>query len=189
MAACRRWRLVRAIGLNGGREWRVGRAGLVTEPAPSPTSRYPPVLPSRTAKSKSAQRRRVDEFFQRVHGAPSASEKIRLLTRIQRLKYVVYPQTLSLEADRWYQSFTKTVFVPGLPGRLSGPQPGAEPELGRLRSLVCEALSQENFYVKRRRPFLYRDREQTVLPLLGNMVPRLVSALASENPLLGVSSL
>ncbi|XP_043544091.1 39S ribosomal protein S30, mitochondrial [Chiloscyllium plagiosum] len=189
MAACTRWRLVRALGLNGGQQSRVGRAGLATEAAPNPTPRYPPVLPSRTAKSKSAQRRRLDELFQRVHGASSVSEKIRLLTRIQRLKYVVYPQTLSLEADRWYQSFTKTVFVPGLPGRLSGPEPGAEPDLGRLRSLVCEAVSQENFYVKRRRPFLYREREQTVLPLLGSLVPRIISYLAAENPLLGVSSL
>ncbi|XP_078075582.1 large ribosomal subunit protein mL65 [Mustelus asterias] len=185
MAAPSRWRLVRTVGLNGGWRLGAGRAGLSTEPAVSPGPRYPPVLPSRTAKSKSAQRRRLQEFYQRVHDSPSAAEKIALLTRLQRLKYVVCPQTLSIEADRWYQSFTKTAFVPGLPGRLST----AGPELGQLKSLVCESLLQENFYVKRRRPFLYREREQTVLPLLGNLVPRLISALAAENPLLRASSL
>ncbi|GCB70705.1 hypothetical protein scyTo_0008651 [Scyliorhinus torazame] len=189
MAARSRWPLMRAVDLNAGSR-RLG-AGLGTEQAatPTPTPRYPPVLPSRSAKSKSAQGRRVEEFFQQVHGAPGGAEKIRLLTRIQRPKYVVYPQTLSIEADRWYQSFTKTAFVPGLPGRLASAAPGAALELGQLRSLLCEALLQENFYVKRRRPFLYREREQTVLPLLGNLVPRLISALVEENPLLGASSL
>ncbi|XP_078406216.1 large ribosomal subunit protein mL65 [Cetorhinus maximus] len=191
MAARSRWPLVRSVCLNGGRRFGAGRAGLGTEPAltPAPLSpRYPPVLPSRTAKSKSAQKRRMEEFFQRVHDTPSVAEKLRLLTRIQRLKYVVYPQTLSIDADRWYQSFTKTAFVPGLPGRLTAGS-GAALELGQLKSLVCEAVLQENFYMKRRRPFLYREREQTVLPLLGNLVPRLISALVAENPLLGASTL
>ncbi|XP_067888847.1 39S ribosomal protein S30, mitochondrial [Heterodontus francisci] len=187
MAARGRWPLVLAERLNGRRGFGAVRAGLSTEPAPAP--RYPPVLPSRTAKSKSAQRRREEEFFQRVHGAATVAEKIQLLTRIQRLKYVVYPQTLSIDADRWYQSFTKTVFVPGLPGRLTAAGSDAALELGQLKSLACEAILQENFYLKRRRPFLYREREQTILPLIGNLVPRLISALVADNPLLGASSL
>ncbi|XP_041057009.1 39S ribosomal protein S30, mitochondrial [Carcharodon carcharias] len=191
MAARSRWLLVRAVCMNGKRRFGVGCVGLGTEPAPAQLSpRYPPVLPSKTAKSKSAQRRRMEEFFQRVHDAPSVAEKLRLLTQIQRLKYVVYPQTLSIDADRWYQNFTKTAFVPGLPGRLTATAgPGAALELGQLKSLVCETVLQENFYVKRRRPFLYREREQTVLPLLGNLVPRLINALVAENPLLGASTL
>ncbi|XP_067841670.1 39S ribosomal protein S30, mitochondrial [Heptranchias perlo] len=158
-------------------------------PAADPGPSYPPVLPSRTAKSKSAKRRREEEFFQQVHGAPTVSDKIRLLTRIQRLKYVVYPQTFAIDADKWYQCFTKTAFVPGLPGGLTAGGTGAPLDLGELKSLVCDAVLQENFYLKKRRPFLYREREQMALPLISNLVPRLVSALAERNPLLSASTL
>uniref|UniRef100_UPI00398E3DCB large ribosomal subunit protein mL65 isoform X2 n=1 Tax=Pristiophorus japonicus TaxID=55135 RepID=UPI00398E3DCB len=217
MAACGRLPLVFAARLNGGRRLGAGRAGLAASPGPrqssaspglgqpaaspgprqfptspgpgqSPGPRYPPVLPSRTAKSKSAQKRREEEFFQRVHDSPTAAEKIRFLTKIQRLKYVVYPQTLAMDADKWYQYFTKTALVRGLPGRLTA-SADAGLQLGQLKSLVCEALLQENFYLKKRRPFLYREREQTALPLIGSLVPQLVSALAEHNPLLSASTL
>ncbi|PKU41115.1 28s ribosomal protein mitochondrial [Limosa lapponica baueri] len=86
-------------------------------PPPPPDSPYPPIVASATAKSKAAKRRRLEHFNQRVHAAASIEEKLRLYGQLQRPKYMVYPQTFALNADRWYQSFTKTVFVPGLPPR------------------------------------------------------------------------
>ncbi|XP_074022714.1 large ribosomal subunit protein mL65 [Numenius arquata] len=86
-------------------------------PPPPPDSLYPPIVASATAKSKAAKRRRLEHFNQRVHAAASIEEKLRLYGQLQRPKYMVYPQTFALNADRWYQSFTKTVFVPGLPPR------------------------------------------------------------------------
>ncbi|XP_069780413.1 large ribosomal subunit protein mL65 [Narcine bancroftii] len=174
-----------ATCLHAGLPGSGGRAALSTASGASPC--YPPVLPSRTAKSKAAKRRREDEFLQRVHACPTPAEKIRLLTKRQRLKYVIQPQALGIGADRWYQHFTKTAFVPGVPAGLSAAVP--ESELPGLKEVVCDALLQEQFYLKKRRPFLYREREQMALPLIGNMVPRLVSALAGRNPLLGLSTL
>ncbi|NXK38209.1 RT30 protein, partial [Piprites chloris] len=102
-----------------------------TEPAgPSPASGplYPPVVASITAKSKAAQQRRLERFKQQVHEAATVEEKLRLYGKLQRPKYMVYPQTFALNADRWYRSFTNTVFVPGVPpGALSA---GAAPEAG-----------------------------------------------------------
>ncbi|KAM6391903.1 large ribosomal subunit protein mL65 [Rhynochetos jubatus] len=80
-------------------------------------SLYPPIVASATAKSKAAKRRRLELFKERVHAADSIEEKLRLYGKLQRPKYMVYPQTFALNADRWYRSFTKTVFVPGLPPR------------------------------------------------------------------------
>ncbi|NXY74054.1 RT30 protein, partial [Glareola pratincola] len=91
-------------------------------PPPSPDSLYPPIVASATAKSKAAKRRRLEHFKQQVHAAASIEEKLRLYGKLQRPKYMVYPQTFALNADRWYRSFTKTVFVPGLPPR---PAPAA----------------------------------------------------------------
>ncbi|NXL54156.1 RT30 protein, partial [Podilymbus podiceps] len=82
-----------------------------------PGSLYPPIVASATAKSKAAKRRRLEHFNQRVHAAASIEEKLRLYGQLQRPKYMLYPQTFALNADRWYQSFTKTVFVAGLPPR------------------------------------------------------------------------
>lgn len=125
-----------------GRRW-LSQAEPAVSPQP-PDSLYPPIVASATAKSKAAKRRRLDHFKQRVHAAPSIEEKLRLYGLLQRPKYVVYPQTFALNADRWYRSFTKTVFVPGLPPRTASaaakapaaaevtaeagtaPQPGAE---------------------------------------------------------------
>lgn len=84
-------------------------------PPQPPDSLYPPVVASATAKSKAAKRRRLEYFNQRVHAAASIEEKLRLYGQRQRPKYMLYPQTFALNADRWYRSFTKTVFVPGLP--------------------------------------------------------------------------
>ncbi|NXL87743.1 RT30 protein, partial [Alectura lathami] len=97
-----------------------GRCWFSQEPAaslPPPAPLYPPVVASRTAKSNAARRRRREYFYQQVHEAATIEEKLRLYGKLQRPKYMVYPQTFALNADRWYQSFTKTVFVPGLPPR------------------------------------------------------------------------
>ncbi|NXI97028.1 RT30 protein, partial [Psophia crepitans] len=104
-----------------------------------PDSLYPPIVASATAKSKAAKRRRLEHFNQRVHAAASVEEKLRLYGQLQRPKYMVYPQTFALNADRWYRSFTKTVFVPGLPPRAvaseaakaSAGAAGVTPEAGK----------------------------------------------------------
>lgn len=180
-----------AARVNNGRRLSCGRAALSTAPVPATataTAIYPPLLPSRTAKSKAAKRRREEEFYQRVHDSPAPADKLQLLNKLQRLKYVVSPQTTAIGADRWYQHFTKTAFVPGLPAAgLPAPLPAAQ--LAELRSLVSEAVMQEQFYLKRRPPFLYREREQTALPLIGNLVPLLVGSLVDRNPLLGLATL
>lgn len=182
-----------AARVNNGRRLSCGRAALSSAPVPATatataTAIYPPLLPSRTAKSKAAKRRREEEFYQRVHDSPAPADKLQLLNKLQRLKYVVSPQTTAIGADRWYQHFTKTAFVPGLPAAgLPAPLPAAQ--LAELRSLVSEAVMQEQFYLKRRPPFLYREREQTALPLIGNLVPLLVGSLVDRNPLLGLATL
>ncbi|NXE79354.1 RT30 protein, partial [Cochlearius cochlearius] len=104
----------------GGRRllWHGRRGFSQAEPAvppQPPDSLYPPIVASATAKSKAAKRRRLEYFNQRVHAAASIEEKLRLYGQLQRPKYMLYPQTFALNADRWYRSFTKTVFVPGLP--------------------------------------------------------------------------
>lgn len=86
-------------------------------PSQPADSLYPPIVASATAKSKAAKRRRLEYFHQRVHAAASVEEKLRIYGQRQRPKYMVYPQTFALNADRWYRSFTKTVFLPGLPPR------------------------------------------------------------------------
>ncbi|XP_027736663.1 39S ribosomal protein S30, mitochondrial [Empidonax traillii] len=120
-----------ALGARGllrpGRRWFSQ-----TEPTgPSPASGplYPPVVASLTAKSKAAQQQRRERFKQQVHAAGTVEEKLRLYGKLQRPKYMVYPQTFALNADRWYRSFTNTVFVPGLPPVAVAA--GAAPEAGR----------------------------------------------------------
>lgn len=171
-----------------------GRCRLLhTEPSAAPQPRpplYPAVVASHTAKSKSAKRRRLEYFYQQVHEAPSIAEKLRLYGRLQRLKYVVYPQTFSLNADRWYQSFTKTVFVPGLPPAGAEPAGPGGPDLSELRSLACDALLQEHFYQrKRERPFVYREQQHVAAPFLTQLVSSLTAALDSCNPLLAAARL
>ncbi|NWH20075.1 39S ribosomal protein S30, mitochondrial [Grus americana] len=175
-------------------------------------SLYPPIVASATAKSKAAKRRRLEHFNQRVHAAASIEEKLRLYGQLQRPKYMVYPQTFALNADRWYRSFTKTVFVPGLPPAAVAPEAAKAPEpaaaapgaakspeaaaeaapnldVDELRSLACDALLQESFYQNKKRPFLYRDQDHTPGPFLTQLVSTLAAFLCGRNPLLAASSL
>ncbi|NWT71530.1 RT30 protein, partial [Prunella himalayana] len=198
-------------------------------PSPPAGSLYPPVVASITAKSKAAKLRRLQRFNERVHAAATVEEKLRLYGKLQRPKYMVYPQTFALNADRWYRSFTKTVLVPGMPPRAApakppvaaagatpetsrAPEPSAEapaaaeasgaaktpepsagaaayPDIGELRSLVCDALLQESFYQNKKRPFLYRDQDHTPGPFLTQLVSTLAASLSGRNPLLAASSL
>ncbi|KAK3514662.1 hypothetical protein QTP70_021579 [Hemibagrus guttatus] len=148
---------------------------------------YPPILPSRTAKSKSAKKRVLLEFFDQVRTF-EPQEKIRALTRIQRMKYVVHPQTSAIGADKWYQHFTKTAYLPGLPEKLSGGEM-EDAALSELRSTVCNALLQEHWYMKKGRTFIYKEQEQFVTPFLMNAVSGLIASLASRNPVLQLSNL
>ncbi|XP_035422044.1 39S ribosomal protein S30, mitochondrial-like [Cygnus atratus] len=188
----------------GCRLLRLGRRWFSQEPAvpPPPGPLYPPVVASHTARSKAARRRRLEHFHRQVHEAASIEEKLRLYGKLQRPKYTVHPQTFALNADRWYRSFTRTVFVPGLPppaeaAEEPGPAAGAAPDadadldldLGALRSLACDALLQESFYQNKRRPFLYRDQEHTPGPFLTQLVSSLAASLCGRNPLLAASSL
>ncbi|NXY21694.1 RT30 protein, partial [Atrichornis clamosus] len=118
-------------------------------PSPTPGPLYPPVVASVTAKSQAAKWRRLDRFKQRVHAAATVEEKLRLYGKLQRPKYMVYPQTFALNADRWYRSFTKTVFVPGMPpGAAAAKAPvaatGATPEAGRAPEPGAEAPGAAN---------------------------------------------
>lgn len=62
---------------------------------------------------------RVEQWQAMVHAAESTDEEMQIRTKLEVMKYVVYPQTLALNANRWYQDFTKT---------LSCPSAGEEPE-------------------------------------------------------------
>ncbi|NWH38780.1 RT30 protein, partial [Chloropsis hardwickii] len=120
--------------LRPGRRWL--SKVVLRAPSPPASPLYPPVVASITAKSKAAKSRRLQRFNQRVHGAATVEEKLRLYGKLQRPKYMVYPQTFALNADRWYRSFTKTVLVPGMPPRAAAAKPpaaaaGATPETGR----------------------------------------------------------
>ncbi|MBN3274841.1 RT30 protein, partial [Polyodon spathula] len=182
--------------------------GFHSEPAVQEPA-YPPVIPSRTAKSKSAKKRREEDYYNQVRAASSVQDKLRLLTKLQREKYVVYPQTFTLNADRWYRHFTKTVFLPGLPEKCSVGRQVVDQENGKvppaaggvdptvvdentfseLRYLVGNGILQENFYLKKRRPFLQKEQEHFVAPFLSNLVSSVTNALAKYNPLLKMSSL
>ncbi|KAK5870851.1 hypothetical protein PBY51_003763 [Eleginops maclovinus] len=173
----------------------------VKEPA------YPPIVPSLTAKSKSARVRQVEEVVQQICASP-VEEKLSLITRIQRMKFVVYPQTFARNADTWYQHFTKTAYIPGLPEKFSlsperktggeEEQPAAVqttvPGVGHdgfedIRSLVTRVILQEYWHLKKRKPFLYKEQEQMVGPFLRNLVTGLTFSLAKNNPLFLTSSL
>ncbi len=153
-------------------------------------SLYPPVLPSRTAKSKSAKRRLVTEFFEQLRSC-TAHEKIQALTRVQHKKYVIYPQTFALNPDRWYQHYTKTAFLSGLPEKYATESaPGVnESLLSEVRSVVCNSILQEQWHAKKGRTFTNKEQEKLVSPFLRNAVCGLKNLLAKENPVLGLSSL
>lgn len=165
---------------------------------------YPPVVPSLTAKSKAARQRQVEDQIQVIKAA-TVQEKLNLITRIQREKFVVYPQTFALNADKWYQHFTKTAYIPGLPGRFNldpeqatseesslsaAAQTGIEDDaFAEIRSLVTRVILHEHWYTKKPRVFLYRKQEQVVGPFLRNLVSGLTYGLVRYNPLLQLSSL
>ncbi|XP_039606435.1 39S ribosomal protein S30, mitochondrial [Polypterus senegalus] len=146
---------------------------------------YPPVIPSYTAKSKSAKKLRETVYHDRVRNATSSSEKVELLTKVQRKKYVVYPQTSALNADRWYQHFTKTVFLKGLPEKFSSPCD--QSVLSKIKSVVVNGILQERFYVKKKSPFLQSEQKHFVRPFMTNLVLGATSALGAENPQLSLS--
>lgn len=166
-------------------------------------AKYPPILPSRTAKSRSAKRRRVAEFFDELRSY-SVQDKLTAHTKFQRMKYVVYPQTFALNADRWYQHFTKTAYISGLPEKFSSTRPdiqGAAESASHapvsqvdnatfeeMRSFVSDALLQENCHVGKGRTFLYKELRQSVDPFLRNMASGLACILAKQSPLLQTST-
>ncbi|XP_069483342.1 large ribosomal subunit protein mL65 [Ambystoma mexicanum] len=166
---------------------QTARHAELAETQPPPRSLYPPVVASLTARSKASSQRRYAEERRLVHETDSVTEKIRLLTKLQRRKYVIYPQTFALNADRWYQHFTKTAMLPGLPAGAAPDTPGLE--LEDLRSLVCDALLQETFYMKKRRPVLHQLQEHSAEPFLTGLVSVLRAELARHNPLLAASHL
>ncbi|XP_023659037.1 large ribosomal subunit protein mL65 [Paramormyrops kingsleyae] len=162
---------------------------------------YPAVVPSWTAESKSAKRRRLDEYFNKIRSS-EVNDKLRLLTKNQRKKYVVHPQTFAINADRWYQHLTKTAYLPGLPEKFTAAAAGAtgqnatttpsvidDQTFSEVRSLVCHTILQENFYLKKRKPFLDRSQEHFVAPFLSNLVSNIIRILAKDNPILLESSL
>ncbi|KAM4746392.1 large ribosomal subunit protein mL65 [Anableps anableps] len=163
---------------------------------------YPPIVASLTAKSKAARLRQIEERVKKISASP-VEEKLSLITRIQRMKFVVYPQTFARNPDRWYQHFTKTAYIPGLPekftpGTESSPSaadqaavPGIdEAAFSDIRDLVTRVILHEHWHkVKKRKPFLYRSQEQVVGPFLRTLVSDLTYSLAKYNPLLRLCSL
>ncbi|XP_056151859.1 39S ribosomal protein S30, mitochondrial [Lampris incognitus] len=169
----------------------------VKEPA------YPPVLPSLTAKSKSSKSHRLHLQHERVRAA-DVQEKLSLLTRIQRMKYVVRPQTITRDADKWYQHFTKTAYIPGLPDKFTITDGGSEDSpaetrktsagvgeetLAEIRALVSHAILQENWYLKKRRAFVYRRQAHLEAPFLRNLGSGVTNIVAKHNPVLRLSNL
>ncbi|XP_005615128.3 large ribosomal subunit protein mL65 isoform X1 [Equus caballus] len=196
MAAARYWRLVpRGPGLS----LHTAAAAAVTAPemigpavAAAPVARYPPIVASLKAKSKAARQRRVERWQAMVHAAESVDEKLRILTKMQFMKYVVYPQTFALNADRWYQGFTKTVFLSGLPPPPAEPAPAPAParDLAALRAAACDCLLQEHFFLRRKgRPPLYREYETIGSPFLDQLVAALMGLLSAHNPALAAAAL
>lgn len=168
---------------------------------------YPPIVPSLTAKSKSARQRQAEEQVKKICASP-VEEKLSLITRVQWMKFVVYPQTFARNADTWYQHFTKTAYIPGLPEKFTfdsedftdvegSPQaavqtavPGIDDDaFADIRSLVTNVILQERWHMKKRKPFLYRVHEHTFGPLLRNLVSGLTHSLAKYNQQLLLCSL
>lgn len=192
MAAARYWKLVpRGRGLSQNAAAKASASAPEVsdlEVAVTPVARYPPIVASMTADSKAARQRRVERWQATVHAAPSVDEKIRILTKMQFKKYVVHPQTPALNADRWYQSFTKTAFVSGLP-----PAPALSPpslDLAALRAAVFDCILQEHVYVQRRQPRSHFDRRRALVSsVLDQVVGTLVNLLAPLNPVLTTAAL
>ncbi|XP_032070086.1 39S ribosomal protein S30, mitochondrial [Thamnophis elegans] len=191
MAVFRSWRWLPGARLGPQFIHSEASAAPSDDPVASPASLYPPVVASLTAKSKIAKLRRREEYFKSIHNAPTVEEKLAIYGKRQRRKYVVYPQTWALNADRWYQHFTKTVFVPGLPASVSVSEEDKTDglDLAELRSLVCEVLLQEYYYQRKKPPKLFRGSEQGPAPFITHLVPKLAAHLTCLNPALGSSSI
>lgn len=141
----------------------------------------------------------MEEYLNEVRSA-TVQDKLRLLTKIQRMKYVLYPQTFALNADRWYQYFTKTAYLPGLPDKLveynhettlhspEAPMNG-DKSFSDLQSLVSDSILQEHFYRKKAKMFLQKEQEALAAPFLRNLISNITSALAKHNPSLKESCL
>lgn len=166
---------------------------------------YPPIVPSLTAKSKSARLRQIQERVDKIRAAP-VDEKLSLVTLVPRMKFVVYPQTFARNVDKWYQHFTKTAYIPGLPEHFApaaqqssptSPADGPASALGLddaaftdIRALVTRVILHELWHkAKKRPPFLYRHQEMLVGPFLRNLLAELTYSLCKYNPLLQLSSL
>ncbi|KAK7818711.1 hypothetical protein U0070_019255 [Myodes glareolus] len=191
MAAVRCWKLVprRGLSFHAAAEASAS-ATRVSEPevTETPVARYPPIVASMTADSKAARLRRVQRWQAAAHAAQTVDEKIRILTKMQFKKYMVYPQTFALNADRWYQGFTKTVFLSGLPPAPAPSRPSLD--LAGLRAAVCDCILQEHVYLRRRRrgpPFDHR--QALASPVLDLLVETLVNLLAPLNPVLTTAAL
>ncbi|KAL1783211.1 28S ribosomal protein S30, mitochondrial [Sigmodon hispidus] len=191
MAAAKCWKLIprRGLSLQAAAEASASATKVSdTEIVAMPVARYPPIVASMTADSKAARLRRVRRWQESVHAAPTVDEKIRILTKMQFKKYMVYPQTFALNADRWYQGFTKTVFISGLP-----PSPAPSPpslDLPGLRAAVCDCILQEHFYLRRHRCQNLFDRRPALLSsLLDQVVGTLVNLLSPLNPVLTTAAL
>uniref|UniRef100_A0A8D2BEN5 Mitochondrial ribosomal protein S30 n=1 Tax=Sciurus vulgaris TaxID=55149 RepID=A0A8D2BEN5_SCIVU len=194
MAASRCWRLVprgRGPSLHTAAETTSTATGTISpDAAAAPVARYPPIVASLTAKSKAARQRRVERWQATVHAAKSVDEKLRILTKVQFMKYVVYPQTFALNADRWYQGFTKTVFLSGLPPAPAEAEPAQAMDLAALRSAACDCLLQEHFYLRRKRQApLFEERESVASPFLDQLVATLMGMLSPLNPTLAAAAL
>ncbi|XP_048224292.1 39S ribosomal protein S30, mitochondrial [Perognathus longimembris pacificus] len=194
MAAARFWTLVpRGRGLplhTTARATATATEASASDVAPPPVARYPPIVASLTAKSKAARQRRVERWQAEVHAAPSVEAKLRILTKMQFMKYVVYPQTFALNADRWYQGFTKTVFLSGPPPPSAGSEPAPALDLGALRAAACDCLLQEHFYLRRpRRAPLLQVPQAAASPFLDQLVAALTSLLSPLNPALATAAL
>ncbi|KAK2837930.1 hypothetical protein Q5P01_015142 [Channa striata] len=168
---------------------RFGHLKLVHTEAVAKEPAYPPIVPSLTAKSNSARRRQIEEQVKKISASP-VEEKLSLITRIQRLKFVVYPQTFARNADKWYQHLTKTAYVPGLPEKSAqDAKTVGDDAFADIRSLVTRVILHEHLQTRKRKPFLYRHQEQLVGPFLKNLVIALTHSLAKYNPVLQRSSL
>lgn len=194
MAAARCWRpVLRTPGLSVHTAAKAAvRAPEIAGPdvAAAPVARYPPIVASLTAKSKAARQRRVEQWQATVHAAESVDEKLRILTKMQFMKYVVYPQTFALNADRWYQGLTKTVFLSGLPPPPAEPEPVPALDVEALRAAACDCLLQEHFYLRRkRRAPIYQEREAIASPFLDQLVASLLGLLSAHNPVLAAAAL
>ncbi|KAL0628405.1 39S ribosomal protein S30, mitochondrial [Plecturocebus cupreus] len=197
MAAARYWRpLLRnpRLSLHTATDAATAAATTCQDVAATPVARYPPIVASLTAHSKAARQRRIERWQAKVHAAESVDEKLKILTKMQFMKYVVYPQTFALNADRWYQYFTKTVFLSGLPPAPTEPEPEPEPEpaldLAALREAACDCLLQEHFYLRRKRRVLrHQERGVIISPFLDQLVATLVGLLSPHNPVLAAATL